>query len=97
MEHLPGNYTAFVAGLAGLWNICRRFINFCVFFIIAVKMYYFSQNFIFLRRGGGIGVGVLYTVCLNAPVSRVARKFRMLLANCVSIFMHDSYLCMLMQ
>ena len=57
----------------------------------------FSQNFIFLCGCGGRGVGVLYTMCLNAPVSRVARKFRVSRASCVSIFVHDSYLCMLMQ
>lgn len=41
--------------------------------------------------GGGMGFGVLYVKCLDTAVLLVARKLRM------SIFVHDSYLCILMQ
>ena len=56
MEHLPEFSPAFVADFPGFvvvlvvfWNIFRKFIAFCVFFRIAVKMCYFLQNFM----GGG--------------------------------------------
>ena len=56
LEHLPEFSSAFVADFPGFvvvlavfWNIFRKFIDFCVFFRIAVKMRYFSQNFM----GGG--------------------------------------------
>ena len=51
----------------------------------------FSQNSIVHCGGGGICVGVLYIRCLNMSVPHVAREL------CMSIFVHDSYLCMLMQ
>lgn len=41
--------------------------------------------------GGGICVGVSYIRCLNMAVPHVAREL------CMSIFVHDSYLCILMQ
>lgn len=41
--------------------------------------------------GGGRGFGVLYIGCLDTAVLLVARKL------CMSIFMHDLYLCILMQ
>ena len=61
-EHLPEFSSAFVADFPGFvatsaffWNIFRIFIDFCVFFRIAVKMCYFLQNFM----GGGTHFGVL--------------------------------------
>lgn len=41
--------------------------------------------------GGGRGFGVLCIGCLDTAVLLVARKL------CMSIFMHDSYLCILVQ
>lgn len=51
----------------------------------------FSQNSIVHCGGGGICVGVSYIRCLNMAVPHVAREL------CMSIFVHDSYLCILMQ
>ena len=63
MEHLPEFSPAFVADFPGFvvvlvvfWNIFRKFIAFCVFFRIAVKMCYFLQNFM----GGGVRILVYY-------------------------------------
>lgn len=58
------------------------------FFKIYAKMYYFLQNSL---GGGGRGFGVLCIGCLDTAVLLVARKL------CMSIFMHDSYLCILVQ
>ena len=80
MEHLPEFSPAFVADFPGFvvvlvvfWNIFRIFIDFCVFFRIAVKMCYFLQNFM----GGGYAFW-----CIIDKVLRVL-QFCIVRVSCV--------------
>ena len=79
-EHLPEFSPAFVADFPGFtavlvvfWNIFRIFIDFCVFFRIAVKMCHFSQNFM----GGGYAFW-----CIIDKVLRVL-QFCIVRVSCV--------------